>query len=160
MRHFHQRCGASPSPRPTPVLRSPQVVLPHSTILFILSAPAITHIRTVTLTSETVRNTSGPSSVVILFTESEWHRIVLCVRFGRAGDSLEHDEAESNVAISAPTSKTLTRPSRAAVALHSCAHSSVYGSTGENEGEDDTHSLVENGSIFAEKMLSQCPVET
>jgi hypothetical protein len=28
----------------------------------------------------------------------------------------------------------------------------------DNRREDCTHSLVENGSIFAEKMLSQCPV--
>lgn len=88
-------------------------------------------IRTATLTSETVRNTSGLNSVVILFTEFEWHRIVLFFHPERVGDPLEYGEAESNVVISAPTSKTLTKPSLAAVALCDCAHSSVYGSKGD-----------------------------
>jgi len=136
-------------------------VLPHSAILFCALSPS-GHVRSiVTQTSETVRNTSGPSSVVILFTESEWHRIVLCFQPERAGDSLEYGEAESYVVISAPTSKTLTRPSLAAVALCNRAHSSMCGYKAKkkgNEKEDVTHSLVENGSILAEKILSRCPV--
>lgn len=91
--------------------------------------------RDMTLTSETVRNTSGLSSVVILFTESEWHRIVLCFQPGRVGDPLTYCEEESNVVISAPTSKTLTKPSRAAVALYNRVRSSVYGPRGKTKTE-------------------------
>jgi len=84
------------------------------------------------------------------------------------GDPLKYGEVDSNVVISAPTSKTLTKPSLAAVALYDRTHSSVYGSKGkknknknkEAAREGYTHSLAENGNIFAEKMLSQCPVGT
>ena len=73
--------------------------------------------QTATLTSETVRKTSGLSSVVILLTEVEWHRIVRCFQPERVGDPLKYGDADSNVVTSAPTSKTLTKPSLAAVAL-------------------------------------------
>lgn len=94
----------------------------------VLSAQVVTYARTVALTSDTVRNTFGLSSVVILFTEFVWHSIVLCFQSERVGDPLECDEIESNVVTSAPTSKTLTKPSLAAVTLYSRAHSSISGS--------------------------------
>jgi len=78
MRQFHQewRTAVPSGPhRCAGVLRSCCLTVPSFSAL---SALAITHTRTVTPTSETVRNTSGLSSVVILFTELEWHLIVLC----------------------------------------------------------------------------------